>query len=209
MALKTQIKRIETARKKYNEELAKLNRRAIAKAIGEVIPPGFALAWNQYTPSFNDGDPCRFTVGEVRLMTIKEVTEVEANEAPDEPEVMSTSADAGIHSMVEGNRDDVAEAIEDDADTAAAEDEPELETTLGDDERSDWDTEDEGTTSLEYGRSSDLKWCGMTAKAFAAVKAAWKLVDDTTILEKAFGDGSQIVIRSGGKFTVEDYDCGY
>jgi len=65
------------------------------------------------------------------------------------------------------------------------------------------------TMSLDYGRVSDLKWCGMTGKALAAIRAAWKLVNDAAILEKAFGDDKQIVIRSGGKFTVEDYSCGY
>lgn len=49
----------------------------------------------------------------------------------------------------------------------------------------------------------------MTSKKFAEIKAAWKLVRDKAILERAFGDDKRIVVRSGGKFTVDDYECGY
>lgn len=31
-----------------------------------------SFRWNQYTPSFNDGDPCYFTVGQPDLMVTKE-----------------------------------------------------------------------------------------------------------------------------------------
>lgn len=82
MALKTQLNRIATAKKKYETELSKINRKAIAASLGEVIPEGFALTRTQYTPGFNDGDPCTFTLGEVTLCAIKKVEEVATVETP-------------------------------------------------------------------------------------------------------------------------------
>ena len=32
------------------------------------MPALKAIRWNQYTPYFNDGDPCTFSVGEVMFL---------------------------------------------------------------------------------------------------------------------------------------------
>lgn len=208
MAIKTQIKRIQTAKKKYNEALSKLGRKAIAKALGEVIPKGFALTWSQYTPGFNDGEPCTFRLGEVHLVTVKAVGEVEAVEVDEPEEIAAEPTATGDVAAPE----DVAAAELDEDDESAADEEGAEEVELKSEERdfdSDDEDEDEGMTSLEYGKASDLKWAGMTAKDFAAIRATWNLVKDKTILEKAFGDDRRIVVRSGGKFSVDQYDCGY
>lgn len=65
MALSTMIKRITDAHKAYKDAKESLGgeaKIAIAEHFGKLLPPGFALAWNQYTPYFNDGEPCKFSV---------------------------------------------------------------------------------------------------------------------------------------------------
>ena len=65
MALKTAIANLNAARKKYDDELAKLgseSAQAVAEILGEHIPPGFYVEWDQYTPYFNDGEACTFSV---------------------------------------------------------------------------------------------------------------------------------------------------
>ncbi|MGN6110088.1 MAG: hypothetical protein ACTHU0_33590, partial [Kofleriaceae bacterium] len=64
VALQTQLKRIAKARKALDTEVAKLTAKKIAAALGALVPDGCVLTWTQYVPSFNDGEPCTFTVGE-------------------------------------------------------------------------------------------------------------------------------------------------
>ena len=65
MALKTMIENLNAARKAYDEQLAALGAeaaKAVAEFLGQRIPAGFKLEWTQYTPYFNDGEPCTFSV---------------------------------------------------------------------------------------------------------------------------------------------------
>lgn len=55
---------IEKIKLKYMTEMqAEFNN--AAKAFFEACPGVQAIAWTQYTPYFNDGDPCVFSVGEL------------------------------------------------------------------------------------------------------------------------------------------------
>ena len=74
MALKTVLERINKAREEYEaamQEAGKDLPKQIAEALGEALrqcPEEYVqIQWTQYTPSFNDGDPCRFSVGDVYL----------------------------------------------------------------------------------------------------------------------------------------------
>lgn len=58
MALKTLMARLQESQKKLSEEA----REQVAKTIGEILPDGSRLEWYQYTPYFNDGEPCTFSV---------------------------------------------------------------------------------------------------------------------------------------------------
>lgn len=73
MALKTMIAELNAARKAYEDRLTSLGD-DLQKAIGEFlaphIPPGFAAHWTQYTPYFNDGEPCTFSVNEFFLSRV-------------------------------------------------------------------------------------------------------------------------------------------
>jgi hypothetical protein len=67
MALKTMINTLINARSAYDKQLKELGKEAgkgISEALGEVLPTGFFMQWAQYTPYFNDGEPCEFRSGE-------------------------------------------------------------------------------------------------------------------------------------------------
>lgn len=73
MALATMISELNKARAAYEAQLASLGKDA-AKAIGEYlkpfIPEGFAVHWTQFTPYFNDGDACTFSVNDAYLVKV-------------------------------------------------------------------------------------------------------------------------------------------
>lgn len=65
MALSTMIENITKAREEYERTKAALGENAqkeICAALAEFIPEGQVLHWTQYTPYFNDGSPCEFSV---------------------------------------------------------------------------------------------------------------------------------------------------
>lgn len=73
MALATMIAELTKARKDYQEKLAALGsdtQKAIAEFLSPRIPEGFAVQWNQYTPYFNDGEPCTFRLGDPYLVKL-------------------------------------------------------------------------------------------------------------------------------------------
>lgn len=100
MALKTAIANLNAARKKYDDELAKLGSetaQAVAEFLGEHIPPGFYVDWTQSTPSFNDGDPCTFSVHDPYVVksTTEEAEEGHASERDNAVSLTSSYAEVG------------------------------------------------------------------------------------------------------------------
>ena len=78
MALQTMIEKLNTARREYNAQLAEIakgGQKEIGAFLGPLIPPGYALKWKQYTPYFNDGDACTFSVHEPYLSKVGEEDE--------------------------------------------------------------------------------------------------------------------------------------
>lgn len=75
MALATMIKKLNTVKKKY-DALMKEAEKSAAKEIGEmfkgVLPKGYAISWTQYTPYFNDGEPCTFSVKDAYVISKNE-----------------------------------------------------------------------------------------------------------------------------------------
>lgn len=55
-----------------------------AKAINQEYPEVIQMSWYQYTPGFNDGDPCVFSIGAVGFFT-----EAALNQAAEEGEDIS------------------------------------------------------------------------------------------------------------------------
>lgn len=63
---------------KLREELSKRLQGEFKNLISEVFeanPEVYGIVWNQYTPYFNDGEPCEFTVSDFEpVMSLKEFT---------------------------------------------------------------------------------------------------------------------------------------
>jgi len=67
MALKTMLDNIKRAREQIKAEAAQ----EVTNHFKAVLPEGFELRWEQYTPYFNDGDPCIFGVRDPYLVSTK------------------------------------------------------------------------------------------------------------------------------------------
>ena len=70
MALKTMIENLNKARADYEAQLASIGenaQKAVAEFLSPLVPPGYAVTWRQYTPHFNDGDACTFSVHDPEL----------------------------------------------------------------------------------------------------------------------------------------------
>lgn len=66
-----ELDRIEAELKDLEERAAKIAETAYEAVINDFLakfPEVHALTWTQGTPSFNDGDPCRFGVDEVEVI---------------------------------------------------------------------------------------------------------------------------------------------
>ncbi len=73
MALQTMLDNLKAARRAYQEQLAEITSRGkkiLSENLGPMIPDGFCLQWNQYTPYFNDGEPCTFRVDDVYVVKL-------------------------------------------------------------------------------------------------------------------------------------------
>lgn len=113
---------LEQARAKVKEQ-GKAAVGALFKAFFAEHPKVTAICWTQYTPYFNDGEPCEFSVGELHLAT----------KAADWPNVSSLYDDEGeegalfkdSYSLKGANKSALARL-------AASVDEDILETAFGD-----------------------------------------------------------------------------
>jgi hypothetical protein len=67
------IENLTRARAEYDAQLAAIGedaQKAVAKFFGSILPEGFAVQWSQYTPYFNDGDACTFSVCEPTVFRV-------------------------------------------------------------------------------------------------------------------------------------------
>lgn len=58
---------IKEARDKFNDEL-KATFQNISKEFFEEFPMVQTITWNQFTPFFNDGDPCVFSMSDIQFV---------------------------------------------------------------------------------------------------------------------------------------------
>ena len=78
---------LDEARKTYQatlKEESKKGKSVIAETFKELLPEGFYLRWTQSTPSFNDGDPCEFGVGDPSIGKASKKHERAENEDTEE-----------------------------------------------------------------------------------------------------------------------------
>lgn len=72
---------LDAAKRVYEDALEKIKNSGsgnLFKAFFDAHPEAHALQWAQYTPYFNDGDPCVFSVGDV-CVALKSLEDNEAD----------------------------------------------------------------------------------------------------------------------------------
>lgn len=73
-----QIDQLIQMEKDFEQQVQTAGKEAIAEFFAEaftVIPEAVAFTWNQYTPHFNDGEPCLFRVNDLVYFTSDEAVE--------------------------------------------------------------------------------------------------------------------------------------
>lgn len=78
MSLKTAMANVTRAKKAHDKALKALGKnigKEIAVALAKAIPEGCAIEWSQYTPYFNDGEECVFSVNDPILFRIDDADE--------------------------------------------------------------------------------------------------------------------------------------
>lgn len=68
-------KQIEDMKSQYREKAKKVLNESVFPDFFKKHPEVTAIYWAQYTPYFNDGDPCVFSVGEVCVTNSKDMDE--------------------------------------------------------------------------------------------------------------------------------------
>jgi len=218
------IKRITTAREKYDNELAK-TAKEIAKTLGPLIPPGFALNWTQGTPAFNDGSPCTFSVHEPSLKRMSQEEDNwdeyndDENDTEDE-DLDEDDDDLDENDQETSNYEDSSE--EDDSEP----DEMELGTALKrfgkKNKRRHYETEDYtrpiNGQKDQFGRQFYEKRReyyteqgfpeieGYTKKQLKELVKLWDSMPEE-LLKTVFGDDAEVTIYPNGKFDRDDYYC--
>lgn len=179
MALATMIKNLNAARAEYDRQLKEAGAQAkdaVGAFLGEHIPAGFAVQWTQYTPYFNDGEACTFSVHEPALV------KVSADEDPEDMPRYVEDSDT-VHVMLssysierygwEGKR----------------------ETTRKNYRGEDYVYTVEGDGTIE----------GLTLEQVKAVEAAWRELPED-LLKSAFGDHVRCRVYSDGRAIIVDHD---
>lgn len=85
------------------------------KGYFDANPDEVAVAWHQYTPYFNDGDPCEFTIGDVGFFDVHYVKETGVDVESEEVDTYEgrwngEEDEQAISRFIEG-LDDLAEAL--------------------------------------------------------------------------------------------------
>ena len=94
MALKTMIKMMSDARAAFEQTMDEATKTAsteVVAGLAAALPAGYEIVWMQYTPYFNDGDACTFSVNDPTLRkTLAEVDAEDDERDDDEGACLST-----------------------------------------------------------------------------------------------------------------------
>lgn len=77
MTVESVVQELDAAKQAYQDAIERIKGSGagnLFKEFFEQNPNVYALQWAQYTPYFNDGDPCTFSVGDV-AMALRPLTE--------------------------------------------------------------------------------------------------------------------------------------
>lgn len=64
-ALRVEVEAMQARMKQTAQDLVKNGAAAIFQEYGDIV---YAFGWRQYTPYFNDGEPCEFGMGELSIL---------------------------------------------------------------------------------------------------------------------------------------------
>lgn len=197
MALKTIIDNINTKRREYDEALAQMGKDVAAEIAAELaplIPPGYALRWTQYTPHFNDGSPCYFSVHEPYLVRDKrEKDDDETPEAREANEEGSGPARMELGTCIDRyGKPDEAKSYETNDYSKSPISKP-----------GEWPQKYHQKTVnyIDYGFPAIEGFPVSKLEQLADVVAS--VPED--MMERAFGDGVEVLVYPDGTFTNDDY----
>lgn len=77
--LGAEVKRMQEEMREAAQEAVKDGTQAIFAEYGDLIEQ---FGWTQYTPYFNDGEPCEFSMGELSIIAKVDMEELEARSGP-------------------------------------------------------------------------------------------------------------------------------
>lgn len=110
-----QLQEISAEINAAREKAAELGEKGVAAALKEFMeqnPEVRAFAWRQYAPSFNDGDPCVFSVHNPSFLFVGQKQDAEPeNEIPDDDEDLDygTIDSEGAYFYSSQNKKDIVE----------------------------------------------------------------------------------------------------
>lgn len=114
----TKMEELKELKADYDQKLQELGKDAVAeqiKSLFDTYPDLVAVRWNQYTPFWNDGDPCEFGLNAVYFKTTTAIEKGELDEEDeDDFQYISWREESPLHSalsMFERSRDEDAYQI--------------------------------------------------------------------------------------------------
>lgn len=87
MSASSRLAEIEVKMNEQLQELKSLGKAVALEVIAELVskcPEVTAIRWKQYTPYFNDGEPCVFRVGEVEVAIVGGILGVDPEDLEEE-----------------------------------------------------------------------------------------------------------------------------
>lgn len=180
MALQTMIEELKAKKAAYDAQLAELGKQGaklVAEFLAPMIPSGHALEWRQYTPYFNDGEACHFSVHDVYLVRAE---------------------DAGKDRDIEDRGTDLCYSAVEKYGTADEEKTyrgRRWNPRTGKDEEYEEKYVDRGFPAIE----------GYSVEKLKDLVAGWKSLPKD-LMESAFGDHASVIVRADGTHRVDEYE---
>jgi hypothetical protein len=185
MALKTMIDKLNEAKKAYDEQLKNLGAdlsKQVAEHLAPHIPPGYSIRWTQYTPYFNDGEPCTFGVYDLYLdrddLSAREnkSNEIDIGTAIrkyGQPDEEKSYQDTDYHTVVK--RDSIGRPVE------------------------------YGKKTVTYTNPGFPEIEGYSKEQMQTLRETFEGIPED-LMEAAFGDGVEVRVRRDGSFDNDSYD---
>lgn len=145
-----------------------------------------AIQWTQYTPGFNDGDPCLFGVNDLHFK-LRDETKIQENASAE-----------------------VVESEEEPSAAASSPDEDEDDDDEDDDEEDEDDDEDYDDTDADEGFVSrwELDKNHPSEKMFKEIEDVFTSIPED-LMEYAFGNGSRVTVSSAAIKIADYHDNDY